>query len=201
MSTSLVAHKPAPQEALRIVDDVARRAITTDVDRDGQIAHSLRGNKRTNETGDLEVCRILLDRLNQDGEPWKDLIQLKAESRAEAGVDCQASHGIHILDIQVTRALSDPDFWKRVNPHVPSNLELSNLDCAEQLRVTIANKAAKPKGGIVLALDSIETPHCTQHVIELFRSAHGAWARSLGYKSIWVVGPTADLTFQLDVEE
>jgi|HubBroStandDraft_5_1064220.scaffolds.fasta_scaffold325192_1 hypothetical protein len=198
LTSSLVAHKPGPQEAVRVTDDDGR-SIAMDVS-EGQIALSLRANKRPNETSDLEVCRILVTRLNRDGGRWEGLVHLKSSNRDEAGVDCRADDGDSILNIQVTRASGDPAIWSNVNVLVPIERVRSDSAYAEELRDAIVRKETKPKQGIILALDSIETPHIASSVIGLFETNYGEWVRSLGFRAIWVVGPSPELTFRLDGE-
>jgi len=194
---SLVAHKPTPNEAIRIVDDDGR-AISMDSGAQGQIDLSLTAKRRHNESGDSEVCRILVNRLNQDGDRWGDAVHVKTKSRDEAGVDGRARDGQRVLNIQVTRACADPNLWKRVDPKNPTQRALSDSAHADELRDAIAKKSTRPKEGIVLALDSIETPHVVLSVVESFRKRHGEWARSLGYQAIWLVGASPELSYRLD---
>jgi hypothetical protein len=63
---SLVAHKPGPDEAIRISDDRGR-SIRTDTSSDGQVTLYMRAPVREGEDDDLEVCGILLEKLEQNG--------------------------------------------------------------------------------------------------------------------------------------
>jgi hypothetical protein len=51
----------------------------------------------------------------------------------------------------------------------------------------------------VLALDALRSPgHVMPQVVHDFRTRHSDWAQCLGYSEIWLVGPTAALTYRLD---
>jgi hypothetical protein len=200
LKSALVARQPGTEEVLRISDD-SGRAISTDLDSHRYVTLSLRANKRRNEDGDLEVCTILVQRLNRDGANWHDLVHLKPKSNQEAGVDCRAKNGSRVLNIQVTRACPDQTLWSHVDPQVPVKRSESVSRYAEELHDAIVKKKTQPKAGIVLALDSIETPHVVKAVVELFRNKYAGWVRSLGYEAIWLVGPSPDITFCLDQED
>src|ERR1039458_6281268 len=192
LSSALVAHQPGVEEKLRISSDFGR-AISSDLSSRGYVTSSLRAKKRRNEEGDLEVGNTLVQRLNQDGANWRDLVQVDPKNNQEAGVDCSANDGSSDLLIQVTRASGDQTLWRNIGPDVPVERSRTASEYAEDLYDAIVKKETKPKSGIVLALDSIETPHVTKAVVELFRNRHARWARSTGWKAIWLVGPSPDV--------
>jgi hypothetical protein len=48
-------------------------------------------------------------------------------------------------------------------------------------------------------LDATETPDLAfTQIVNSFRAYHGMWAKELGFKSIWIVGPVEDLVHRLD---
>ena len=88
--------------------------------------------------------------------------------------------------------------WKQVSLVAPVRRTISLLDLVEDLYAAIVKKEMRPKCGIVLALDSIETPHLGTDVVNLFLAKYGTCVQSLSYDAIWVVGPTPELTYRLD---
>jgi hypothetical protein len=120
LSAVLVAHKlprrdepshqaGGPEEAVGIVGGTP--TVVNDSLADGNIKYIAAGRSRQGEEGTLETCRILIERLNQDGARWSQ----PERPDKEEGVDCQASDCGNRLKIQVTRAVIDREFWKALN--------------------------------------------------------------------------------------
>jgi hypothetical protein len=54
------------------------------------------------------------------------------------------------------------------------------------------------RGELVLALDAIRSPgHVDGAVVDAFLTAHQTYASGLGYRAIWLVGPTGDMSRQV----
>jgi hypothetical protein len=52
--------------------------------------------------------------------------------------------------------------------------------------------------GLLLALDAIRSPaYVDEAVVEACLASHREWATGLGFRAIWLVGPTAGLTRRL----
>lgn len=70
-------------------------------------------------------------------------------------------------------------------------------DAVKAKEMNIEDKSQRAE--LLLALDATETgSHVFGQVVDSFRRLYGSWARQLGFKGIWVVGPIAKLTIRLD---
>jgi hypothetical protein len=118
-----------------------------------------------------------------------------------------ATDGAEVLKIQVTRAVQDPSVRKdlAVGRQVARSY-MSADHAADDLWKAIDGKAThyatrltpQELSQISLALDSTET---LSHVLcpevaASFRDRYKA-SGTRGFKDIWLVGPTADFTYQL----
>jgi hypothetical protein len=77
---------------------------------------------------------------------------------------------------------------------------LSAAELADDVAAAIRAKLYAPavRADLVLALDAIRSPgHADTAVAETFVQAYGTWARSPGYRAIWLVGPVASLCHRL----
>jgi hypothetical protein len=194
-------------EAIRI-NDSKGESVTADQEDDGSVHFGVKGTTRQGESGNLEVCRILIDRLNRDGERWEEPIASSGDSRKEDGVDCKAYDGDRVLNVQITRAHRHPDLWRDLArfhkvtvPPTTADNAADDLLCA--ITEKASNKIVTPgqRQELVLALDATQTPiHVFQDVVRSFLRRHGSWARGLGFRGIWVIGPTAEITFRLDTK-
>ena len=102
-------------------------------------------------------------------------------------------------DVQITRSIHDKRIWQDVNLSGTATFAQSAHDATGQLRAAIDKKKEMGRQELILVLDATETPgQVMTQVVENFRRAHSTWTRSLGFKAVWLVGPTAELTFQLD---
>jgi hypothetical protein len=189
--------------AIRIADSVGQ-SVSANILEDGSVDYLIQGKSRQNEEGILEVCKILIERLNRDGANWHDLKDIgQVEARKEQGVDCQAKDGETTLAIQVTRAEIDGKVWKTLNQVGEVSAHLSAKDAANSLYTAIQKKALKipprQRPQITLALDATETAsHIFGPVLEAFALQHREGARALKFNGIWLVGPTISLTSRLD---
>jgi len=116
-----------------------------------------------------------------------------------------AYDGADILKIQVTRAERSTRVWETLNKKGSATNKYPTVDeAADALRDTIEAKGKNIKdksqrAEILLALDATETAsQVFELVVDSFCRRHGLWARQLGFRGIWVVGPTATLTTRLD---
>jgi hypothetical protein len=186
------------------VADSSRQSLAADVLDDGSVDYLIQGRSRQNEEGNLEICRILLDRLNREGGRWRDLRNVAEEgAREERGVDCEARDGDEILAIQVTRAEIEGKVWKRLAQTGETSAKLFAEEAADSLHDAIDKKAKRTppaqRAEILLALDATETvSHTFEPVLRSFGERYGSWARSLNFRGIWIVGPNVSLTSRLD---
>jgi hypothetical protein len=98
---------------------------------------------------------------------------------------------------QVERAV-----WNRLARDRQATLRRSVPELAVDIRTALESKSKKDSSAqrskLLLALDAIRAPgYVHDAVVAAFVSDHGEWAAHLGYRAIWLVGPTADLTRQL----
>jgi len=199
---AVVAHGQGEgTEAIRLSDDQAQ-SVAADLLMDGTSNLAIRGKGRRGEEGVKKVCEILIARLNQGGACWSEPKDLTGP---EQGVDYEAHDGTKILKIQVTRAIQDQELWMRLAKAGERTKQYQTADeAADELRDAIKAKEKIPPGQrkeITLALDATETPgQVFQLVVKSFQGRHGSWSRRLGFGTIWVVGPIAELTFRLDLD-
>jgi hypothetical protein len=187
-------------EGIRIEDGMGQ-SVTIDMDESGKTASHVRGRSPQHEEGNLDVARILIERLNHDGARWGQPRDVSgSSSRGEQGVDCDASDGATTLLIQVTRAV-DYRFWAPLG-RTGQVVEAASTpgELADRLKVAIDRKVTLAgRSDIVLALNArLAVMQALHRVVDEFKMRHGAWARDVGFKAIWVVGPTVGLTRRLD---
>lgn len=192
--------------AIRVADSEGQ-SVSANVAHDGTVDFSIRGKSRQGEVGVVQVCRILVDCLNQGGARWEGLEAVGDEGgRAEQGIDCEARDSERILKIQVVRAEADAGVWRALAREGQTSGRLSLEQVADSLRRAIEKKATRtpPRDRLTLtlALDATETAsHAFERVRDHFLTRHGVWARELGFAGIWLVGPNIALTSQLDRDD
>jgi len=187
-------------EAVRVTDSEGQSSAA-DLYADGAATFAIQGRSRQGEEGNVQICRILIERVNRDGAHWGDPTTVKDLARQE--VDCEARDGNEVLEIQVTRAEINEHIWKTLSRDRDVSGGYRTADeAADALRDAIIPKGNMDKSRrakLILALDATETAsHAFRPVVDSFRRRYGEWARQLCFKGIWVVGPTADLTSRLD---
>jgi len=156
---------------------------------------------RHTEEGVLKVCGILVERLNQEGGSWRNLRQLAEQC---TDIDCVVSdlEG-HQLKMQVTRATGDEKLWRPIGLGNKVTYTQKDEAAIEELWKEIDRKQARlpasQRAELVLVLDATDTPGLAfSRVVTLFRNRHGAWAKNLGFKAVWLVGPEKSLVFRLN---
>ena len=190
------------EESVRIASGLDKM-IWADVDSSGEVSFSIEGKSPPGESGTYLVCSILIEKINDECEAsWGDLVDLSAsEEHREEGVDCRACDGENTLDIQVTRV--ETRIWKEL-AELGKVSGKSWVEAIADEILRVIEKKSKPipaheRAKLVLALNALETPGIAfRQVVSTFHSKYGPKAKSLGYKSIWLVGRTTSLTSQLD---
>lgn len=110
---------------------------------DGAYQFSLAGAPPQGESDTLTTCRILIDRLNADGDgPWA------APNVGRGVVDCWAANlkdGRRTLEIQVIRAIVDRGFWQTLKQEGRVSSEGESIqDLATHLLVAVKKKGSSP---------------------------------------------------------
>jgi hypothetical protein len=173
------------------------RAASADCD-DGLLSYSVSGSSPQGEESTLEVCKLLIQKLNLDGSAWDEPVQVKGSD-----VDCETTdinNPSQRLQIQVVRAIADQELWKYLNTR--GTAQESNVDPSilrSYIEKAIKKKEKSARKGLTLVLDATLLPGIAlDEVIEVFRDQRSAWASSLGFEGIWLVGPVNELVQRLD---
>ena len=117
--------------------------------------------------------------------------------KVEKDVDCFARDAEnHELRVQVTMAEYDQEVWRNLRRGLEVNRKATPDDFADRLLEVIKKKATRARPNIVLAIDASQMAQFAL-VSNSFSSRHRSYAASVGFKEIWLVGPTPDLTFRL----
>ncbi len=199
-SGSLVVRKiPNDGTETTRVADSQGRSSTTDLTSDGLILNRVEGRASYGEADNLVPCKILIERLNRDGEHWLTPFARKGE---EDGTDCVASNGKQELRMQVTRI-----------PRQKTRRELSIFGSAQEtttienhvadLRQAIKKKetlSTEQRKSIILVIDAVDFPsYAYSSVVEAFQKKYLKETQNLRFHSIWLIGPTPEMTVQLDI--
>jgi hypothetical protein len=182
------------------------RAATADTAPDGSISFAILGSSPQGEEETLKVCSLLTQKLNSLGSNWGEPSSIDASV-----VDCRATDvndPDHLLQVQVVRAIVDQAVWESLKKspdekpvRYQSDSNVSGL--ASELETAIKKKVNRvspdARTGLTLALDATLLPAVAfDRVIVHFHQRYGAWVRSLGFQSIWLVGPVNELIRRLD---
>lgn len=173
---------------------------------DGLISHGVAGKPSSGEDGAQQVCRNLVAVLNSQGDDWDDPVGPERSSYFDCAsvARCDPKRS---LKIQVTRATVDPSLWRALSVDGGSvEHNVPPMSLARELHDAIAKKAGglplSSRRGVVLALDAVNTPaHALDDVVRHFRSSFGTQVKTLGFESIWVVGPSTKMVNRLDLAE
>jgi hypothetical protein len=178
--------------------DVDLRVASADLSADGLVSDRIVGSAPGKHDAELRVARYLVDRLNQlSGDDWASPEPVLADARHERGVDCIARKpsGEELL-IQVTTA--ERDMWQRREDVHERSEDIRAV--AEAIRAAIQAKRTRADRKIMLALDATDSPRASfRPVVDEFRTQYGDWAVHVGFREIWIVGPSAALVNRLDV--
>ena len=181
------------------------RAALADRSDGGAFSFSVSGSSPQGEEQTLNVCRLLVKRLNSLGATWGEpsLIEL-------ADVDCHAidtENHENVLCVLVVQAVTDPQLWQKLNTQGFAQVSPTDASAlAKQIEAAVKHKEVKipanARSALTLALDATLVPALAfEHVIEEFHAQYGAWADSLGFADIWLIGPIDDLVQRLDNAE
>lgn len=191
--------------------DSSGHGVVADID--GKIlTHGLAGPVSCGESGTLETCVRLVAHWNSIARVWiaptglaKDMEHVDVVISRDCEVSGDDSHDCWI---QVTRACSDGKWWednaarwKHRNVRKDLEPQMPRVDqWSDRLRDSIQMKASdiQDRSRITLALNALDTPIASMDdVVKDFLDRHRAWAESLGFHSIWLVGPMSGAIHQL----
>ena len=176
------------------------RVSSADAFPDGKVNDRVEGGGPNRDRSEDRVAARLVERLNQLGENWNRPELENADARSERGVDCVADDrsGSDKLLIQVTS--TEREIWGRREPVHERYAQQSEV--VEAIHAAIAAKATRADRNIVLALDAIDSPRAAfRSVADAFRKLYGVWAADVGFKAIWLVGPSVGLVHRLDAQD
>lgn len=166
------------------------------MDPNGRLTFRMRGRPPQNEDGADAAAWTLIERLNQLGARWGEPGR---PSGPERGIDFVAHAGDSELHIQVTRAFSDTSAFRELARESLVSRTVVIDDAVAALWSSIERKRGSAGGDVVLALDAtVPAGFAPVQLMIAFRRRHGAQARVVGFASVWLVGPTAMLTWRLD---
>jgi hypothetical protein len=177
------------------------RAAHGTITADGSVDHGFTGPSPTNETGTLDACQRLVRHLNAEGRQWTLPTAL---TEGLPHVDCRVESTADVcLDIQVVRAMTDETHWHEVS--LKGGRQVvgeATEEGAHALKRSVECKQNKiplvERAGLVLVLDANDTPALAfGPVVAKFHAVHGAWARSVGFQAIWLVGPMIGMVHRL----
>jgi len=180
------------------------RAASADDHGNGTLSYSLSGDSPQGEEDTLNVCSRLIQALNAQG---RDVWQLSTtEGYADDGSAIDSRTPSRSLSIQVVRAVVDSTLWQELSQSgdvtrtvTDPKFLVDEIVKAIQLKANPVKLPDSVRHGLLLALDATRLPvFGFDSVIEQFRSHHSDWVTGLGFESVWLVGPTADLVWRLD---
>ncbi len=179
--------------------DVDLRVASADLSADSLVSDRIVGSAPGKHDAELRVARYLVYRLNQlSDDDWASPELMLADARHERGVDCiaQKPSGEELL-IQVTTA--EREVWQR-REHVHERSEDIRA-VVEAIRAAVQAKRTRADRKIMLALDATDSPRASfRPVVDEFRTQYGDWAVHVGFREIWIVGPSTALVNRLDVQ-
>lgn len=178
---------------------------------DNSAFYLVKGPCPQGEDNTLPVCKILVQALNEAGENWDEP---KDCSRSNDDVDClnqkyvdcralDKNNDNESLCIQVVRAIVDKNFWENLSRrgHIHQKEPINKL--TKKLKLAIEKKFYIPdsrRPSLVLALDATLLPvFIIDDVLRAYVSQYGSWTRSLGFQSVWIVGPKSVYTKRIDI--
>jgi hypothetical protein len=163
---------------------------------------SLVGSSPQGEDDTWPACQVLKERLNASGGNWDRLIHGREPA------DCVLVDALEpkkTLEVQVVRAISSQDLWRRLNVTGSVQLSLTSSEVAAEIQSAIRAKAFDERiprslrSGLVLALDATRLPGLAlDQVVSELRATSQDWVRSHGFAGVWLVGPVPRLVWRLD---
>ena len=171
---------------------------------DRTLTYSFEGSSPQGEANTLPTCVILVQALNEAGENWSH----PTTNTVDDDVDCRAydkDNNKKELRIQVVRAMTDETFWQNLKQEGQIERKASINELLTALKLSIEKKEFKilppRRPHLVLALDATKLPvFIFDAVLKEYVLRYGSWTHSLGFQSVWLVGPLPSNTKRLDIK-
>jgi hypothetical protein len=156
------------------------------------------GRPAQGEQDVLQVCRSLRAALQDEGEVWGPFSPAPT-SRDDVDAIAENSAG-DVLRVQVIQV--EQVAWEPLGRHGHATLQRTVEELTAAIQAAAESKLRKypdaQRGNLLLALDAIRSPaYVHDAVVDAFLADHRDWIASLGFRAVWLVGPTAALTRQL----
>jgi hypothetical protein len=150
----------------------------------------------------LQVCRILRTALNDHGDTWGSFSAppAPADDPADGIVATATDQAGVVLRVQVSRVDRPAAKTMARGDAVVRRRSVGQrvTDIRRAMDAQIRHHPAAGNGELLLALDAIRSPeHVEPAVVQAFLAAHHASIAPLGYRAIWLVGPTGDMSHRL----
>jgi hypothetical protein len=177
-----------------------RNGCATSADEEnGEIKTALVGTSRQGEADTLTVCNNLVTKL---GKPWGEPVIWKEQN---SDIDCVSMNTTDERDslfIQVVRAIVDENWWHLLANSGSNTMSGTADEFANALLCAIRKKAdrtpVQQRANLVLAIDASRLAGLSQDsVITRVREKYGTTLSEMGFRQIWLVGPTISRTHQL----
>lgn len=178
------------------------RSASASLDDQERLEFATVGRSSQGEEDTVSACEILALHLRMSDSGYGEV----STTVPSTDIDCVIAHRnpAKALQIQVVRAIVDPQVWHGLSRDGRLERVVTSTEAALFLKRAIELKATDKKlpfahrFGITLALDATRLPGLTlDAVVESFRSPHGVWATTLGFASIWLIGPLPQLVWRL----
>ena len=154
-----------------------------------------------NEQDGQAICERLLNWLNRSAPLYG-----KPVPSSEKEVDWLAPalhQAAENLLMQVVRAETEEEFWRRVAQAGQARREITVAEAADLLINAVRHKkqhySDQVRAKLVLVVDSGRSPAYTfQPVVDGFKTKYATECAESGYRSVYVVGPHSDLVYRVD---
>jgi hypothetical protein len=180
-----------------------RDGISTSADdQGGCVTTTVVGGSPKGEADRLRVSRTLIQKMNQLGESWNDPIEWPEQ---HSHIDCfatKANDENETLYIQVVRPIDEP--WWRELAKAKTNTASGTPEEWAGIILQVAEKkrdrnSPEQRARLILAIDANRLAALTfASVAKSIREKHGDAFASMGFRAIWLVGPSASMTHRLD---
>jgi hypothetical protein len=155
------------------------------LEQDNTISLLIEGRPPLNEEDTGRVCATLADAMSSAGVTFTAFVS------GDRGVDGRLTSASRLLDLQVVRALSEMQFWRKLAVGLRLSQRLTLREAVDFLKRAIAHKsailAATQRAQLVLALDADRLPALAiEPVVREFRSTHGMRSAAQAFQQIWL---------------